>query len=138
MWRSGSSSLVGEAFSVRSPVYTRTPTMYMDFTMQPGSKLQQPIPDGYNAFMYIIDGEGRYGRKKLAPGGAHHCLVLDPDDGMSMWNKSGAPLRVRASGRAAAGRAGGEARALRHELACRDPAGHGGLLLRQQRLREAR
>ncbi|KAG2652817.1 hypothetical protein PVAP13_1NG381919 [Panicum virgatum] len=27
------------------------------------------------------------------PGGAHHCLVLGPDDGMSMWNKSGAPLR---------------------------------------------
>ena len=77
--------IAGEAFGVRSPVYTRTPTMYMDFTMQPGSKLQQPIPDGYNAFMYIIDGEGRYGRKKLAPGVAHHCLVLSPDDGMSMW-----------------------------------------------------
>ena len=29
--------IVGEALGVRSPVYTRTPTMYMDFTMQPGS-----------------------------------------------------------------------------------------------------
>ena len=128
--------IAGEAFGVRSPVYTRTPTMYMDFTMQPGSKLQQPIPDGYNAFMYIIDGEGVFGRERSAPVGAHHCLVLGPDDGMSMWNKSGAPLRVRAGGRAAAGRAGGEARALRHELARRDPAGHGGLLLRQERIRE--
>uniref|UniRef100_A0A8R7UA38 Pirin C-terminal domain-containing protein n=1 Tax=Triticum urartu TaxID=4572 RepID=A0A8R7UA38_TRIUA len=50
--------IAGEAFGVRSPVYTRTPTMYMDFTMQPGSQLHQPIPKGWNAFVYIIKGEG--------------------------------------------------------------------------------
>ena len=89
--------------------------------------------------MYIIDGEGRYGRKKLAPGGAHHCLVLGPDDGMSMWNKTGAPLRFPLVG----GQPLGE-RVVRHgpfvmnSPAEIHPAGHGGLLLRQQRLREAR
>ncbi|XP_062213999.1 pirin-like protein [Phragmites australis] len=85
--------IAGEAFGVRSPVYTRTPTMYMDFTMQPGSQLHQPIPEGWNAFVYIIDGEGVFGREKAAPSTAHHCLVLGPGDGLSVWNKSGAPLR---------------------------------------------
>ncbi|KAF0912506.1 hypothetical protein E2562_014092 [Oryza meyeriana var. granulata] len=85
--------IAGEAFGVRSPVYTRTPTMYMDFTMQPGSQLHQPIPEGWNAFVYIIDGEGVFGREKASPVTAHHCLVLGPGDGLSLWNKSGKPLR---------------------------------------------
>uniref|UniRef100_A0A0D9ZFQ5 Pirin N-terminal domain-containing protein n=1 Tax=Oryza glumipatula TaxID=40148 RepID=A0A0D9ZFQ5_9ORYZ len=85
--------IAGEAFGVRSPVYTRTPTMYMDFTMQPGSQLHQPIPEGWNAFVYIIDGEGVFGREKASPAAAHHCLVLGPGDGLSVWNKSGEPLR---------------------------------------------
>ncbi|CAN6314487.1 unnamed protein product [Urochloa humidicola] len=85
--------IAGEAFGVRSPVFTRTPTMYIDFTMRPGSQLHQPIPEGWNAFVYIIDGEGVFGREKAAPVSAHHCIVLGPGDGVSVWNKSDAPLR---------------------------------------------
>uniref|UniRef100_A0ACD6ABW5 Uncharacterized protein n=1 Tax=Avena sativa TaxID=4498 RepID=A0ACD6ABW5_AVESA len=86
--------IAGEAFGVQSPVYTRTPTMYMDFSMQPGSQLHQPIPAGWNAFVYIIEGEGSFGRKNTVPATAHHCLVLGAHgDGLSVWNKSGAPLR---------------------------------------------
>ncbi|RCV09881.1 hypothetical protein SETIT_2G065300v2 [Setaria italica] len=85
--------IAGEAFGVRSPVYTRTPTMYMDFTMRPGSQLHQPIPEGWNAFVYIVDGEGVFSRDKSAPVSAHHCIVLGAGDGISVWNKSGAPLR---------------------------------------------
>ncbi|VAH96950.1 unnamed protein product [Triticum turgidum subsp. durum] len=57
--------IAGEAFGVRSPVYTRTPTMYMDFTMQPGSQLHQPIPEGWNAVVYIIEGEGVFAGQPL-------------------------------------------------------------------------
>ncbi|WVZ61262.1 hypothetical protein U9M48_011165 [Paspalum notatum var. saurae] len=86
--------IAGEAFGVRSPVYTRTPTMFMDFTMRPGSRLHQPVPEGWNAFVYIVDGEGVFGREGSAPVAAHHCLVLGPGDGLSVWNKSpAAPLR---------------------------------------------
>ncbi|KAF7044971.1 hypothetical protein CFC21_054128 [Triticum aestivum] len=85
--------IAGEAFGVRSPVYTRTPTMYMDFTMQPGSQLHQPIPKGWNAFVYIIKGEGVFGREAAASASAHHCLVLGTGDGLSVWNRSGARLR---------------------------------------------
>ncbi|KAF7069315.1 hypothetical protein CFC21_074965 [Triticum aestivum] len=85
--------IAGEAFGVRSPVYTRTPTMYMDFTMQPGSQLHQPIPEGWNAFVYVIEGEGVFGKENAAPASTHHCLVLGAGDGLSVWNRSGAPLR---------------------------------------------
>jgi quercetin 2,3-dioxygenase len=89
----GANIIAGEALGVRSPVYTRTPTMYMDFAMQPGSRLHQPVPEGWNAFVYIVDGEGVFGREEAAPVAAHHCLVLGPGDGLSVWNKSGRPLR---------------------------------------------
>ncbi|XP_044945931.1 pirin-like protein [Hordeum vulgare subsp. vulgare] len=85
--------IAGEAFWVRSPVYTRTPTMYMDFTMQPGSQFHQPIPEGWNAFVYIIEGEGVFGKEGAAPASEHHCLVLGAGDGLIVWNRSGAPLR---------------------------------------------
>ncbi|OAY70517.1 Pirin-like protein [Ananas comosus] len=85
--------IAGEAFGVRSPVYTRTPTMYMDFTVNPGAQLQQPIPENWNSFVYIIEGEGIFGSEDSPPVTSHHCLVLGPGDGLNVWNKSGSPLR---------------------------------------------
>lgn len=65
----------------------------MDFTMQPGSQLHQPMLEGWNSFVYIIEGEGVFGREKASPVSSHHCLVLGPGDGLSVWNKSDKPLR---------------------------------------------
>ena len=39
-----------------SPVRTRTPTYYLDFTLQPGSSLTQEIPSGWTAFVYTLRG----------------------------------------------------------------------------------
>ncbi|KAJ4757135.1 Pirin-like protein [Rhynchospora pubera] len=85
--------IAGEAFGARSPVYTRTPTLYMDFTMQPGSHLQLPIPENWNSFAYIIDGEGIFGNEKSAPIKSHHCIVFGSGDGIEVWNKSDTALR---------------------------------------------
>ncbi|KAK1271646.1 hypothetical protein QJS04_geneDACA004391 [Acorus gramineus] len=85
--------IAGEAMGVKSPVYTRTPTMYLDFTMQPGSQLHQMIPESWNAFVYILEGEGSFGTVDTASSTSHHCLVLSNGDGLDVWNKSAAPLR---------------------------------------------
>ncbi|KAH0449521.1 hypothetical protein IEQ34_020213 [Dendrobium chrysotoxum] len=85
--------IAGEAFGVRSPIYTRTPTMYLDFTMNPGAQLHQLIPEGWNAFVYIIDGEGVFGDEGSSPAWSHHTLVLSNGDGVRAWNKSEKSLR---------------------------------------------
>ncbi|KAK1294358.1 hypothetical protein QJS10_CPA16g00521 [Acorus calamus] len=85
--------IAGEAMGVKSPVYTRTPTMYLDFKMQPGSQLHQMIPESWNAFVYILEGEGSFGTADTASSMSHHCLVLSKGDGLDVWNKSAAPLR---------------------------------------------
>ena len=75
--------IAGEALSAASPVYTRTPTMYVDFTMRPGSHLHQPVPEGWNAFVYVVDGEGgrrprRTTASSSAPATASTCGTGPP------------------------------------------------------------
>ncbi|KAM7492754.1 hypothetical protein LguiA_035675 [Lonicera macranthoides] len=64
--------IAGEALGIKSPVYTRTPAMYSDFTLKPEAHLHQPIPKSWNSFVYIIEGSG---------------------DGFHSWNKSSKILR---------------------------------------------
>ncbi|XP_064985209.1 pirin-like protein [Musa acuminata AAA Group] len=85
--------IAGESFGVRSPVYTQTPTMYLDFTLQPGAQVHQRVPEDWNAFVYILEGEGVFGDPKASPATSHHTLVLSPGDGLSVWNRSAKPLR---------------------------------------------
>eukprot|EP01138_Halocafeteria_seosinensis_P010312 gb/GECG01010530.1/.p1 GENE.gb/GECG01010530.1/~~gb/GECG01010530.1/.p1 ORF type:complete len:359 (+),score=45.72 gb/GECG01010530.1/:1-1077(+) len=65
--------IAGEAFGIESPVYTRTPTMYLDFRMEPNTEVKQKIPKGWNGFMYMLSGGGTV-EGVDAP--AHHTLVL--------------------------------------------------------------
>ncbi|KAK3444013.1 pirin-like protein [Eucalyptus grandis] len=85
--------IAGEAMGVRSPVYTRTPTMYLDFTLKPGARLNQSIHESWTAFVYVIEGEGVFGSADSTPVPAHNLLVLGPGDGVSVWNESSKPLR---------------------------------------------
>lgn len=67
--------IAGEAFDVQSPVYTRTPTHYIHFRMEPNSQLEQRIPAGWNAFLYIIKGKVQVGNSE--PIDAHNLVLLD-------------------------------------------------------------
>ncbi|XP_010241770.1 PREDICTED: pirin-like protein [Nelumbo nucifera] len=85
--------IAGESMGVKSPVYTRTPTMYLDFTLKPGAHMKQSIPESWNSFVYVIEGEGVFGSLNSSPASAHHVLVLGPGDVINVWNKSANPLR---------------------------------------------
>ncbi|KDP39220.1 hypothetical protein JCGZ_00977 [Jatropha curcas] len=85
--------IAGESLGTKSPIYTRTPTMYLDFTLKPGAHLRQPIPITWNAFVYVLEGEGKFGCAKSVATSAHHLLLLGSGDGLEAWNKSSKPLR---------------------------------------------
>ncbi|XP_021356648.1 pirin-like [Mizuhopecten yessoensis] len=81
--------IAGEAFGIKSPVYTRTPTMYLDFKMDPGTKLAQPIPKGFTSFLYILQGTGHFGdsahQKEVD---THTTAVLSKEgDQLEAYNK---------------------------------------------------
>lgn len=85
--------IAGDALGTKSPIYTRTPTMYLDFTLKPGAHLQQPISVSWNSFVYVLEGEGIFGSSKFSPVTAHHLLLLGSGDGLEAWNKASKPLR---------------------------------------------
>ncbi|XP_039014954.1 pirin-like protein [Hibiscus syriacus] len=86
--------IVGEALGTKSAIYTLTPTMHLDFTLEPGAHLRQPIPGSWNAFVYVLEGEGIFGRSKSSSVNAQHLLLLGPGDGLEAWNKSSKLLRL--------------------------------------------
>ncbi|KAL1220509.1 Pirin-like protein [Cardamine amara subsp. amara] len=90
--------IAGEWNGVKSKICTRTPTMYLDFTLSPGSRISQSIPFHWNAFVYVLEGQGHFGDSKLQHSGAaaHHLLLLGlGGDRLEAWNSSdsGLPLR---------------------------------------------
>lgn len=85
--------IAGESMGIKSPVYTRTPTMYLDFKLRQSAHLCQPIPPTWNSFVYVLEGEGVFGCERTGPVGPHHLLLLGQGDGLEVWNKSSKPLR---------------------------------------------
>ncbi|CAH8325195.1 unnamed protein product [Eruca vesicaria subsp. sativa] len=90
--------IAGEWNGVKSKICTRTPTMYLDFTLSPDSKISQPIPLHWNAFVYVLQGHGHFGDAKSqhSTAAAHHLLLLGSGgDRLEAWNDSdsGLPLR---------------------------------------------
>jgi redox-sensitive bicupin YhaK (pirin superfamily) len=56
--------IAGEALGAHAVIETRTPILYLHFTLHPGAKIIQPVPSAYNTFAYIINGEGIFGTSK--------------------------------------------------------------------------
>ncbi|XP_053243146.1 pirin isoform X1 [Podarcis raffonei] len=82
------SVISGEALGVKSKVYTRTPTLYLDFKLDKGAKHTQAVPKGWTAFIYTLFGNVYVGpsdaQQKIEP---HHTAVLDDGDCIQFENK---------------------------------------------------
>lgn len=73
------SVIAGEALDQKAVIETRTPIIYLHYRIKPGGVAVQPVPGAYNAFAYIVDGEGLFGaeRERAADG----QMVLFARDG---------------------------------------------------------
>jgi redox-sensitive bicupin YhaK (pirin superfamily) len=71
--------IAGESLGKKAVIDTRTPIMYLHFTIQPGSRVSQPVPQGFNAFAYVVEGEGVFGADEKRA--AKQQVVLFGNDG---------------------------------------------------------
>ena len=55
------SVIAGEAMGVKAVIETRTPIIYLHYRIEPGGAVTQPVPGRYNAFAYLVEGEGLFG-----------------------------------------------------------------------------
>ncbi|KAM9397291.1 pirin isoform 2-T2 [Salvelinus alpinus] len=64
----------GQALGVQSKIFTRTPTLYLDFKLDGGAKHVQPVPSGPDAE-----------QQKVEP---HHTIVFDDGDCIAVENQT--------------------------------------------------
>jgi redox-sensitive bicupin YhaK (pirin superfamily) len=88
--------IAGEALGVSAVIETRTPIMYVHFSLQPKSEIEQQVPVEYNAFAYVVNGQGLFGSYKNS-GAKGQVVILSNTGGdtVSIKNKSAeSPLDV--------------------------------------------
>lgn len=73
--------IAGEALGATAVIETVTPIIYLHFTLQPGGRVSQVVPRDYNAFAYVIDGEGEFGAEgERAADGQMVMFATDGDE----------------------------------------------------------
>lgn len=83
--------IAGESMGTQSTIYTRTPTMYLDFKIEANCSFKQVVPIGWTAFIYILSGEAHFGSagsSNCKLGTAHYTLVLSDGEFIEINNNS--------------------------------------------------
>jgi len=77
--------IAGNSLGSKAVINTRTPIMYFHFTLQPGAEIVQPVPKNYNAFAYVINGKGMFGKDK----------TIVEEKKMSVFKNDGESISIR-------------------------------------------
>jgi quercetin 2,3-dioxygenase len=67
--------IAGESLGKKAVIETRTPILYLHFSLEPGGRVAQPVPEGFNVFAFVVSGEARFGRDATRGKGGD-CVVF--------------------------------------------------------------
>jgi redox-sensitive bicupin YhaK (pirin superfamily) len=90
------SVIAGEAMGEKAIIETRTPIIYLHCRIKPGGVATQQVPHTYNAFAYVVEGEGLFGVEGERAGDGQMVLFAPDGDEVRIENPSDAqaPLEV--------------------------------------------
>lgn len=71
--------IAGEAMDQKAVIETRTPIMYLHYTIKPGGIVTQTVPNNFNTFAYVVEGHGLFGAERER--GEDGQMVLFAQDG---------------------------------------------------------
>jgi quercetin 2,3-dioxygenase len=80
------SVIAGESMGEKAVIETRTPIIYLHYRIEPGGAATQRVPDDYNAFAYIVDGEGSFGAEGERAGDGQMVLFMRDGDDVRIEN----------------------------------------------------
>jgi redox-sensitive bicupin YhaK (pirin superfamily) len=73
------SVIAGDAMGAKAVIETRTPIIYLHYRIEPGGVITQQVASAYNAFAYVVEGEGFFGAESEPAGDGQ--MVLFAQDG---------------------------------------------------------
>ena len=84
--------IAGEAMGEKAVIETRTPILYLHYRIEPGGVATQKAPGSYNAFAYVVEGEGFFGTEGERAGDGQ--MVLFAQDGEEVRIENPADAKV--------------------------------------------
>jgi quercetin 2,3-dioxygenase len=82
--------IAGEAMGQRAVIETRTPIIYLHYRIEPGGVGSQKIPNAYNAFAYIVEGDGLFGAEHDRAGDGQMVIFAQDGDEVRIENPADA------------------------------------------------
>lgn len=82
--------IAGEAMGRQAVIETRTPIIYLHYSIKPGGVATQPVSSTYNTFAFIVDGEGLFGAERERAKDGQMILYAQDGDEIRIENPSDA------------------------------------------------
>ena len=82
--------IAGEAMGEQAVIETRTPIIYLHYRIEPGGVTTQHMPNDYNAFAYLVQGEGLFGVRSERAGDGQMVLFAPDGDEVRIENPADA------------------------------------------------
>jgi quercetin 2,3-dioxygenase len=86
--------IAGEAMGRKAVIETRTPIIYLHYSIKPGGVARQQVSSTYNTFAYIVDGEGLFGAEREPAKDGQMVLFAQDGDEVRIENTGNATLDV--------------------------------------------
>ncbi len=88
------SVIAGEAMGQKAVIETRTPLIYLHYSIKPGGVATQKVSSTYNTFAYIVDGEGLFGAEREPAKDGQMVLFAQDGDEVRIENTGNATLDI--------------------------------------------
>ena len=85
--------IAGESLGVKAVIETRTPIMFLDVRLQPGTVFIQPVPKQFEGFAYVWRGSGLLGSERK-PASMGQVGVLDQGEELRMEAAEDEEVRI--------------------------------------------
>src|SRR3989440_472232 len=82
--------IAGEAMGEKAVIETRTPIIYLHYRIKPGGLATQRVPRAFNAFAYVVDGEGLFGADGERAGDGQMVMFAPDGDDVRIENPAAA------------------------------------------------
>lgn len=84
------SVIAGEAMGKQAVIETRTPIIYLHYSIKPGGVATQQVSSTYNTFAFIVDGAGLFGAERERAKDGQMVLFAQDGDEVRIENPSDA------------------------------------------------
>ncbi|HEU4875375.1 MAG TPA: pirin family protein [Pyrinomonadaceae bacterium] len=86
--------IAGEAMGQKAVIETRTPLIYLHYSIKPGGVATQKVSSTYNTFAYIVDGEGLFGAEREPAKDGQMVLFAQDGDEVRIENTGKSTLDI--------------------------------------------